>query len=107
MATVTYIAADGRESDIEVRNGDSVMLGALQANLRGIDAECGGCLSCATCHVYVEDDWIGRVPAPDAMEMEMLDSVAAEQRPGSRLSCQLVVAPALDGLRVRIPGKQT
>ena len=107
MATVTYIAADGRESDIEVRNGDSVMLGALQANLRGIDAECGGCLSCATCHVYVEDDWIGRVPAPDAMEMEMLDNVAAEQRPGSRLSCQLVVAPALDGLRVRIPGKQT
>lgn len=107
MATVTYIAADGRESDIEVRNGDSVMLGALQANLRGIDAECGGCLSCATCHVYVEDDWIGRVPAPDAMEMEMLDSVAAGQRPGSRLSCQLVVAPALDGLRVRIPDRQT
>ena len=106
MVCVTYIAADSKESRVEVRSGNSVMLGAVQANVRGIDAECGGCLSCATCHVYIDPLWIGRVPAPDAMELEMLDSVAAERKPNSRLSCQISVTPELDGMRVFIPETQ-
>jgi len=106
MVWITYIAADCKESRVEVRSGNSVMLGAVQANVRGIDAECGGCLSCATCHVYIDPDWIGRVPAADLMEVEMLESVAAERRPNSRLSCQIPVTPELDGMRVFIPETQ-
>ena len=107
MVWVTYISADSKESRVDVRSGNSVMLGAVQANVRGINAECGGCLSCATCHVYIDDVWMDRVPAPDAMELDMLDSVAAERLPVSRLSCQVVVSPQLDGLRVHIPPTQT
>jgi 2Fe-2S ferredoxin len=107
MASITYIAADGTESRVEVRNGNSVMLGAVQNNVRGIDGECGGCLSCATCHVYVDPQWEGRVPAADEMETEMLEGVAAERRPTSRLSCQIKVTPELDGMRVYLPETQS
>jgi 2Fe-2S ferredoxin len=107
MAWITYVAADGKESRMDVRDGTSLMLGAVQNNVGGIDAECGGCLSCATCHVYLDSEWQGRVPAPDEMESEMLEAVAAERRPASRLSCQIRVTPELDGLRVFIPATQS
>ncbi|GGF45263.1 ferredoxin [Aliidongia dinghuensis] len=107
MPTIVYVQVDGAERRVEVPSGQSVMLGAIQNNVRGIDAECGGCLSCATCHIYVDTAWADRLPAPDAAESELLDGVAAERRPTSRLSCQLTVGPALDGLIVHVPATQS
>jgi 2Fe-2S ferredoxin len=107
MTWITYVAADGKESRIAVRDGSSIMMGAVQNNVRGIDGECGGCLSCATCHVYLDPAWEDRVPAADPMESEMLEAVAAERRPASRLSCQIQVTPELDGLRVFMPRTQS
>ena len=80
---------------------------AIGHDVKGIDAECGGCLSCATCHVYVDGAWFEKLPAPDADEADMLGFVAAEQKPTSRLSCQLVLTGALDGIVVQIPPTQT
>jgi 2Fe-2S ferredoxin len=85
----------------------SVMLGAIQNNVPGIEAECGGCCSCATCHVYVDESWFAKLPAKDAMEDDLLSGVAAERRPTSRLSCQINMTLELDGLVVRIPEKQS
>ena len=80
---------------------------AIKNNVKGIDAECGGCLSCATCHVYVDPAWFDKLPEPDEDEADMLGFVAAERQPTSRLSCQIIVSDALDGLVVRIPPTQT
>jgi 2Fe-2S ferredoxin len=104
---ITYILTDGTRREVEASKGDSVMETALKHNLRGIDAECGGCISCATCHVYVDAAWIAKLPAPDEDEADMLGFVAAERQPTSRLSCQVVMSEALDGLVVRIPPTQT
>jgi len=106
MPLIHFIQKDGTARAVEAANGASVMETAIRNNVRGIDAECGGCCSCATCHVYVDGAFLHLLPAPDEMESELLDGVAAERRPGSRLSCQLVVAPSLDGLTVRIPETQ-
>jgi 2Fe-2S ferredoxin len=106
MPIVTYILRDGERREIEVPAGTSVMEAAIHNNVRGIDAECGGCLSCATCHVYVDAFSTADLPSPDESELELLDGVAAERRPGSRLSCQLVMTPAMSGLVVQIPQKQ-
>jgi 2Fe-2S ferredoxin len=106
MASITYIAAGGTESSVDVAPGISLMMGAIQNNIQGIDAECGGCLSCATCHVYVDPRWADRLPAPDDMESEMLDAVAAERRPNSRLSCQVIVTPDFEGMQVLLPELQ-
>ncbi|WP_262313443.1 2Fe-2S iron-sulfur cluster-binding protein [Acidiphilium sp. AL] len=92
---------------IEVAVGLNVMLGAIQNNVDGIDAECGGCLSCATCHVYVEPDYVTRLPPPEPDEAEMLDVTATPRRPTSRLSCQITVTQDLDGLIVQIPERQS
>lgn len=107
MAYVTYIEHDGTVRKIEVSNGDSVMQGAVSHMVPGIVAECGGGLACATCHCYVDEAWIDRVgpPASEA-ETEMLDSVSAARKPGSRLSCQITVSQELDGLIVRLPESQ-
>jgi 2Fe-2S ferredoxin len=107
MPTIHYILKDGSTKSVEAKAGTSVMENAIRANVRGIDAECGGCCSCATCHVYVADDFIARLPAPDEMEDELLEGVAAERRPGSRLSCQLQVSAELDGLTVQVPETQS
>lgn len=107
MVWITYVSSSGNESRVDVRNGDNLMLGAVLNNVRGVDGECGGCLSCATCHVYIDPEWVDRLPAPDPMEVEMLDGVAAERRDTSRLSCQILVSPELDGLRVEIPETQS
>ncbi|NYT69191.1 2Fe-2S iron-sulfur cluster-binding protein [Pusillimonas noertemannii] len=106
MVWITYVATDGSESRVDVRSGDSLMMGAILNNVRGIDGECGGCLSCATCHVYVEPEWAQRLPEPDSMEIELLEGVMAERRPSSRLSCQISVTAELDGMQVLLPESQ-
>lgn len=107
MPVVVYILKDGSERRIDVPADTSVMLGAIQNNVPGIEAECGGCCSCATCHVYVDEGWAARLPPADDTENDMLGGVAAERRPTSRLSCQINMTSELDGLVVRIPEKQS
>lgn len=106
MAVVTYVHLDGTRQDVTVPDGDSVMQGAINNGVEGIAAECGGGLACATCHCYVDDAWIARIAPPSIAEIEMLDAVAAERKPGSRLSCQIAVGDDLDGLLVYLPEKQ-
>jgi 2Fe-2S ferredoxin len=105
MAKITYIEFDGAEHTVEVKNGLSVMEGAVRNNIPGIDADCGGACACATCHVYVDEAWREKVGGPSAMEESMLD-FAENVEPNSRLSCQIKVTDALDGLVVRMPESQ-
>jgi 2Fe-2S ferredoxin len=106
MALVTYVEFDGTKHAFDVPDGDSVMQGAVNNGLDGIAAECGGGLACATCHCYVDDAWIDKVGEPSAPENDMLEAVASERRPGSRLSCQITVSEDLDGLVVALPEAQ-
>lgn len=106
MAVVKFIESDGSEHQIEVPNGTSVMRGALDNGIKGIIAECGGGLACATCHCYVDEAWIERTGTPSSMEDEMLECTATERKPGSRLSCQITVTEELEGLVVHIPERQ-
>lgn len=103
MPTLHYILKDGSTRSVEARIGASVMETAIHHNIPGIDAECGGSCSCATCHVYVDEAGLGRLVPPDEMEDELLDGTASERAPNSRLSCQITVTAELDGLTVRIP----
>jgi 2Fe-2S ferredoxin len=107
MPKITYVEYSGREHRVEVASGLSVMRGAVNNNIPGIDADCGGECACATCHVYVEERWLGAtgLPVPGSQEAAML-SFAALARPNSRLSCQITVTEALDGLIVRMPEGQ-
>ena len=105
MAKIKYIEFDGREHEIEVKNGHSVMEGAVRHNVPGIDADCGGACACATCHVYVDEDFLDVTGRPSAMEESMLD-FAENVQPNSRLSCQIRVSDDLDGLIVRLPENQ-
>lgn len=102
MTTVTFITPDRGPLAVEVSDGLSLMENARRANVRGIVAECGGACACATCHVHVAEDWLARVGPPNDMEREMLD-FAEDVRPNSRLSCQITMTAALDGLVVSIP----
>ena len=105
MAKIRYIEHNGKEHQIEVANGLSVMEGAVQNNIPGIDADCGGSCACATCHVYVDEKWFIKLPKKDSAEEDMLD-MAYEPKKFSRLSCQLTVTNELDGLVVKMPSKQ-
>lgn len=105
MAKITYIEFDGTEHVVDVKSGLSVMEGAVKNNIPGIDADCGGACACATCHVYVEPDWLDRTGERSDMEQSML-SFAAVTQDNSRLSCQVSVSDALDGLVVRLPDGQ-
>ena len=105
MPKITYIEHNGKSHEIEVANGLSVMEGAVQNNIPGIDADCGGSCACATCHVYVDEKWFNNLPAKDSAEEDMLDT-AYELKKFSRLSCQLTVSEELDGLVVKMPSKQ-
>ncbi len=105
MASVTYIAASGEQTVLEVQSGSSVMRGAVDNGVLGIIGECSGNCSCATCHVYVEPDWVDRVGDKGELEAELLEEVF-EARPNSRLSCQIKVTDELDGLVVRMPERQ-
>ena len=107
MPSVTYIQHDGSAQVIDVADGENVMRGALNNDLPGIVGECGGGLACATCHCYVDDAWTAKVGGPSSQdETDMLESTAAEVKPSSRLSCQIVMSPDLDGLIVHLPDHQ-
>ena len=105
MPKITYIEHNGKSHEIEVANGLSVMEGAVQNNIPGIDADCGGSCACATCHVYVDKKWFDKLSKKDSAEEDMLD-MAYEPKKFSRLSCQLSVTNELDGLVVKMPSKQ-
>jgi 2Fe-2S ferredoxin len=105
MPKITYIEHNGSEHVIDVKNGLSVMEGAVKNNIPGIDADCGGACACATCHVYVDDAWVGKTGSKSQMEESMLD-FAENVEANSRLSCQIKVTDALDGLVVRMPESQ-
>ena len=107
MADVTYIEPDGTRRTLTLAAGSSVMRGAVDAGIEGIEAQCGGNCACATCHCYVQEPWLDKLPPPSDDEALMLTNVAAERRPNSRLSCQLIVEPGLDGLTVRFPDRQS
>ena len=105
MPKITYIEHNGKIHAVEVLNGLSVMEGAVQNNIPGIDADCGGSCACATCHVYVDEKWFGKLPNKENAEEDMLD-MAFETNKFSRLTCQITVTDDLDGLVVKIPSKQ-
>ena len=106
MARIRYRYPDGTSREVEVPADRSVMLGATTNGLPGIEADCGGALACATCHVYVDPAWVAKVPAAQPEETDMLQGAAAELRPTSRLSCQIAITAALDGLTVDVPDRQ-
>ena len=106
MPKITYIDSTGNSKIIDVENGLSVMEGAIQNNVAGIDADCGGGMACATCHVYVKEEWFNKLPKAEDGEQDMID-MAFEPKKNSRLSCQIIVGDELDGLEVITPEKQT
>ena len=105
MPTITYIDHDGTERPIEAKNGETVMETAIKNSVPGIDADCGGACACATCHVYVDEAFMDKVGEPEEMEQSMLD-FAENVQSNSRLSCQITVSDALDGLKVTTPESQ-
>ena len=105
MAKITYIEHNGKSHTVDVSNGLTVMEGAVQNDIPGIDADCGGSMACATCHVYVKDDWFNKLPPKNEGEDDMLDQ-AFEPNTSSRLSCQIQISDDLEGLKVHLPEKQ-
>jgi 2Fe-2S ferredoxin len=105
MPKLSIIAFDGTRHDLEVQAGSTVMENAVRNSVPGVEAECGGACACATCHVYVDEEWSARVGAPEAMEEDMLD-FAYDVKPTSRLSCQIKMSDGLDGLVVHVPERQ-
>jgi len=106
MPSIRFIQADGSSRELNTPDGTSVMQAAMGAGLQGIVAECGGSAMCATCHVYVDEAWADRLPAALANELEMLECTASERLPTSRLSCQIKMSAALDGIVLRLPATQ-
>ncbi|MGE0678785.1 2Fe-2S iron-sulfur cluster-binding protein [Pseudolabrys sp.] len=107
MPKVLFVEADGIQRLVDANVGESLMSTAIRSNIKGIEADCGGSCSCATCHVYVDPVCLQMIPRPESNEMEMLEGVAAERRANSRLSCQIVATNGIDGLKVEIPEKQS
>jgi len=105
MTKIVYIEHNGKLHSIDVQNGLTVMEGAVENNIPGIDADCGGSMACATCHVYVKEEWFNKLPKKEDGEEDMLD-MAYEPNKFSRLSCQLTVSNELEGLVVNLPAKQ-
>ena len=106
MVKITYIEHGGKEHQVDVGVGLTVMEGARDNNIPGIDADCGGACACSTCHVYVHPDWTGKLPKKDSMEEDMLDFAFEPDPERSRLTCQVKVTPELEGLIVQMPEKQ-
>ena len=106
MPKIIYITHDNQTHTVEVQNGLTVMEGAVQNDIPGIDADCGGGMACATCHVYVKDGWFDKIAPKEDGEEDMLD-MAFEPKKNSRLSCQIIISDELDGLIVNIPSKQS
>ena len=105
MAKITYIENNGKSHTVEVAEGLTVMEGAIQNNIPGIDGDCGGGMACATCHVYVKDEWFDKINKKSEGEDDMIDQ-AYEPKKSSRLSCQIQVSSEIDGLEVNLPEKQ-
>ena len=105
MAKITYNTHDNQTHTIDIQSGLTVMEGAVQNDIPGIDADCGGGMACATCHVYVKEEWFDKLPKKEDGEEDMLD-MAFEPNKFSRLSCQLLISEELDGLTVGLPSKQ-
>ena len=106
MSKITYQDTKGNSKTIDVENGLTVMEGAIQNDIPGIDADCGGAMACATCHVYVKEEWFNKIPKAEDAEVDMID-MAHEPKKNSRLSCQIIVTDELDGLEVTTPEKQS
>ncbi|PRY94475.1 2Fe-2S ferredoxin [Hasllibacter halocynthiae] len=106
MPKITYVEHGGAEHTVEVPLGSTVMEGARDNGIPGIDADCGGACACSTCHVYVDPAWTGKLPPRDDMEEDMLDFAYEPDPERSRLTCQIKVTPELEGLRVQMPEKQ-
>ena len=106
MPKITYQDNEGNSKTIEVEKGLSVMEGAIQNDIPGIDADCGGSMACATCHVYVEEKWLNKIPKAEDAENDMID-MAYNPKKNSRLSCQIILSDELEGLEVTTPEKQT
>ena len=106
MPKITYVDCKGSSKTIDVENGLTVMEGAIQNDIPDIDADCGGSMACATCHVYVEEKWLDKIPKAEEAEVDMID-MAYEPKKNSRLSCQLIVSDELEGLTVTTPAQQS
>lgn len=106
MAKITYVEHNGTQHVIDVATGLTVMEGARDNGVPGIEADCGGACACSTCHVYVAPEWVEKLPKKDAMEEDMLDFAWQPDPARSRLTCQIKVTDALDGLVVTIPERQ-
>lgn len=106
MVTIIYVEHGGKEHVVEVANGRTVMEGARDNDVPGIEANCGGACSCSTCHVYVDSAWVERLPPKNALEEDMLNFAHAPDQTRSRLTCQIKVVDKLDGLKVFLPLKQ-
>jgi len=106
MAKITYVEYGGKRHDVDVATGLSVMEGARDNGIPGIEADCGGACACSTCHVYVDEAWVDRLPTKEPMEEDMLDFAHEPDPRRSRLTCQIKVTNALDGLIVQMPEKQ-
>ena len=106
MPKIIYRDHFGESKTINVDNGLSIMEGAIQNDIPGIDADCGGSMACATCHVYVDEKWFDKIPKAEDAEVDMID-MAFEPKKNSRLSCQIIVSDELEGLEVITPEKQT
>lgn len=106
MTQITYLEASGQSTTIDLPEGWSLMQGATTNGIDGILGECGGSCACATCHCYVDEARLGDLPAASDNELAMLENVAAERRPNSRLACQIKASPKLEGLIVSLPATQ-
>jgi len=106
MTQVTYISADGTKTNVDAKDGDSVMQTAIANGIEGIVAECGGSMMCATCHVYVEEPFLELLAAKSESEEEMLENVTSQLQKNSRLSCQIEVGAQIEGIVVHMPEEQ-
>ena len=106
MPKITFVDSSNNSKTIDVENGLTVMEGAIQNEIPGIDADCGGSMACSTCHVYVEENWYNKLPKAEDAEVDMID-MAYEPKKNSRLSCQIIVSDEFEGLEVITPSKQT
>lgn len=106
MVNVIYRSHDGREDAVDLDEGTTLMHGAIHNGIDGIEGECGGSCSCATCHVYVEERFIDVISAPEGFELALLEGVACERRPTSRLSCQIIASSRIEGIVVEMPERQ-
>ncbi|MCL6285862.1 2Fe-2S iron-sulfur cluster-binding protein [Ruegeria sp. 2012CJ41-6] len=106
MVQITYIEHDGTQHDVQVADGLTLMEGARESSLSGIEADCGGACACSTCHVYIDAAWVEKLPAKDEMEEDMLDFAWEPDPTRSRLTCQIKVTEALNGLIVHLPERQ-